>query len=94
MRLYLCGVRIPLKAEGLLNEALRDTGPVEVRVGDFVRVQIADCSIKFTLRVDSLDLFDLLLKSVGEVRELFTHGGGCSALTVCAAHHRYVCVSI
>ena len=50
-------------------------------------VQVPSCPVELTSRLDSFEIVDLDLESVGIVGELFPHCGGSGTLPMGSAQH-------
>jgi hypothetical protein len=91
MRLNLCRVGIPSNTQ-TLHKFLRDFQPIEIREGNFVRIEIACGAVKFAQNLNFLNLFDLAVNSKRKICKLFAHSRWSRTLAMSAAHHRNLSV--
>jgi len=93
VRLDLRGVFLPLQTQRL-DEALRERAPVDVRIADGVRVEVADRAVDLAGDVDGRELRALAFQSRDDIGHFLAERGGRCGLAVGAREHRQVGVGV
>ena len=87
VRLDLRGVWIPGETQRF-DEALAEAQPVDLRIGDQVRIEVADRAVDLAGDRDGGEARALLVQSIGEVRDFLAERRRRRRLTMRARHHR------
>ena len=87
VRFDLCGVWIPGEPERL-DKAAREARPIDVRVSDAMRIEVADCTVDFAGDRYGRETHALFARAIDEVRDFLAERRRRRGLTMRARHHR------
>jgi hypothetical protein len=88
MRFYLSGVGVERQSQSLFDKRTRYFRPVQMRIGEVVRIVVPHSSVEFTIYFNFLQVRQLFCQSIAEVSVLFAKSSGGCGLSVRVGQHR------
>ena len=79
--------RLPLDTESLFQETVPEGGPVDVRIGKVMGIEVTRGTTEFTAHRHGLEQFDLFFETIAEYPYLFSQAGGRCRLAVRLGQH-------